>query len=156
IFQEIGKSADFLETEQHNVPSRQRSIRSVFDYSWNLLSDDERTLFACLSVFRGGFTREAAEQVAGASLRTLAGLVNKSMLRRDPNGRYEIHDLLRQYANSHLVQVTTDYHIVESRYVTYYLDLVHRQDSLLKGNGQKEALDVIETEIDNVRMAWRY
>src|SRR5262249_23565388 len=80
ISQEIGKSADFLETEQHNVPTRQRSIRSVFDYSWNLLSDDERILFARLSVFRGGFKREAAADIASASLRSLAGLVNKSIL----------------------------------------------------------------------------
>ncbi|MFN8374900.1 MAG: hypothetical protein U0694_18745 [Anaerolineae bacterium] len=53
-----------------------------------------------LSVFRGGFTREAAQAVSGAVLRTLMNLLNKSVLRRDPDsGRYMVHELLRQYAS---------------------------------------------------------
>jgi class 3 adenylate cyclase len=77
IADEIGKSLDFLETENADVPDRHRSVRAVFDHSWRLLSEDERKIFTALSVFRGGFTREAAQEVAGASLRNLANLANK-------------------------------------------------------------------------------
>ncbi|MCH7844791.1 MAG: adenylate/guanylate cyclase domain-containing protein, partial [Acidobacteria bacterium] len=88
---EIGKSADFLETEMGDIPDRQRSIRAVFDYSWALLSPEERATFMALSVFRGGFSREAAESAAGASLRSLASLVSKSLLTANPDtGRYEV------------------------------------------------------------------
>ena len=87
IAEEIERSLDILATEQRGVPDRQRSIRAVFDTSWALLSDRERAILPMLSVFRGGFAREAAEFVAAATLRDLLGLVNKSWLQ--PN---EIRD----------------------------------------------------------------
>lgn len=103
IAAEIENSLDFLETELHDIPARQHSIRAVFEGSWAKLDPAERELFQWLSVFRGGFTREAAEKVAGASLRSLARLVNKSFLTHDPaTGRYEVHELLRQYAAERL------------------------------------------------------
>ena len=87
-----------------DVPPRQRSIRAVFDRSWNLLSEREREVFSALSVFRDGFTWWAAQQVSGASLRELMALMDKSLLQRTPAGRYEIHELLRRYAAEKLEQ----------------------------------------------------
>src|SRR5690606_8111449 len=69
IAAEIQRSLDFLETGLRDVPERQRSIRAVFDHSWRLLDEREREVFAALSVFRRGFTREAAWEVCGAELR---------------------------------------------------------------------------------------
>ena len=66
------------------------------------MSEGERDVFQKLSVFRGGFTREAAEAVAGASLHTLAGLIDKSLLRLKVAGRYDMHELLRQYGAEQL------------------------------------------------------
>ena len=80
IAAELVHSLDFLETELRDLPERQRSMRAVFDYSWRLLSGQEQTVFQQLTVFRGGFTRKAAETVAGASLRMLMGLINKRFL----------------------------------------------------------------------------
>jgi predicted ATPase/class 3 adenylate cyclase/tetratricopeptide (TPR) repeat protein len=80
IAEEIEHNLDILATEQRGVPDRQRSIRAVFDTSWALLTDRERAILPMLSVFRGGFAREAAEFVAAATLRDLLGLVNKSWL----------------------------------------------------------------------------
>src|SRR5262249_22669219 len=98
IAQEIESSYAFLETGQRDIAERHRSLRAVFDYSWNILAQDEREVFQRLSVFRSSFQREAAQQIAGASLKSLITLVNKSLLRRDPaTGRYEIHELLRRY-----------------------------------------------------------
>jgi predicted ATPase len=99
-----GDSLDFLAADWPDAPPRQRSIRAVFDRSWNLLSDREREVFSALSVFRGGFTRRAAQQVSGASLRELMALVDKSLLQWTPKGGYEIHELLRRYAAEKLEQ----------------------------------------------------
>ncbi len=97
IATEIEKSSALLETELHDVPERQRSIRSVVESTWRRLSPTEQDLFARLSVFRGSFSREAAHCVAAASLRSLATLISKSLLTRDAeSGRYHIHELLRQ------------------------------------------------------------
>src|SRR5262249_56610944 len=78
----IGANLDLLATSLRDVPTRHRSMRAVFDHSWNLLSEAERTLFSHLAVFRGGWTLSAAEQVAGATLAALMALVDKSLLRR--------------------------------------------------------------------------
>lgn len=156
IATEIERSLDFLVTDTRNLPERQRSVRAVFDYSWNLLNDDERAIFRRLSIFRGGFTREAAQQVTDASLRALMTLVNKSLLRRDQSGRYEIHELLRQYAERRLAENTAETQAVQDRHSDYYMALLTRQEPALKGAGQRDALDTIETEIDNIRAAWNW
>jgi len=78
-------------------------MRAVLEHSWVLLSDVQREAFKKLSVFRGGFTREAALEAADASLRTLSALVDKSWLRWDAvYKRYDFHELLRQYGQEHL------------------------------------------------------
>jgi predicted ATPase/class 3 adenylate cyclase len=86
IASEIAKNLDFLETDVRDVPDRHRSLRAAFDYSWALLSPEERKTFLALSVFRGGFSREAAQAVTGGSLRGLSILVDKSLVSesRDP------------------------------------------------------------------------
>jgi predicted ATPase len=98
IAQEIERNLDFLTTSARDVAERHRSLRAAFDHSWNLLSAEEQEVMRQLSVFRGGFQREAAEQVAGAPLPLLSALVDKSLLRRDPAGGYTQHELIRQFA----------------------------------------------------------
>ena len=71
---------------------------AAFEHSWRLLPADERTILQALSVFSGGFTRKAAEAVAGASLLSLAALMAKSLAVRTDNGRYDLHEMVRQYA----------------------------------------------------------
>src|SRR5713101_9205896 len=92
IAREIEKSLAFLATTSHSILPRHRSIVSVFEPSWSLLSSDERRVFQQLSIFRGGFRREAAERVVGATLTHLAALVDKSLLRYDGAGRYDMHE----------------------------------------------------------------
>ncbi|HEX2619781.1 MAG TPA: AAA family ATPase, partial [Phototrophicaceae bacterium] len=102
IAEEIERSLDILETFTHNIDPRHRNIRAVFEPSWTRLPDEARMVFTELSVFRGGFTLEAAEYVARVSRQILALLVDKSLLRLDVNGRYYLHELLRQYGEEHL------------------------------------------------------
>lgn len=102
VAREIQQNFDFLATNQRDVEERHRSIRAVFDYSWNLLTPEEQRVFLRLSVFSGRFGFSAAEQVAGASIHVLSELVGKSLLQQHANGQYQIHTLLYEYAGRKL------------------------------------------------------
>ncbi len=104
IAEEIEKSLDFLSTPLRDVPERHRSVRAAFDHSWRMLTETERQIFMGLSVFRGGFLKDAAEQITSAPMHVLLTLMSKSFLTRNPQGRFEIHELLRQYAEDKLRQ----------------------------------------------------
>jgi hypothetical protein len=97
IVQEIQRTVDFLATTLHDVDPRHRSLRAVFDASWQMLCAQERQVLQRLSVFRGGFGMAAAEQVADATPQLLAQLIDQSLLYHYDAGQYEMHELLRQY-----------------------------------------------------------
>lgn len=158
IADEITRSLDFLESELRDLPARHRSMRAVFDYSWNLLSETEREAFIKLSIFRGGFTREAAQAATGASLRNLTNLQNKSLLRRNPDtGRYEIHELVRQYAFEKLQADPTAYGQAKRAHAEYYTDFLVKRGDVYMSNGQElKILSEIESERDNIRATWTY
>ncbi len=155
IASEIERNLDFLSTTMRDVPQRHRSLRAVFDHSWNLLLPEERRAFARLSVFRGGFQREAAEAVTGASLPTLSALMDKSLLRRNSAGRYEIHELLRQYARDKLTESREESDI-RNHHLAYFLKLADEADPLLRRAEQLEWLARLETEHDNLRLALKW
>jgi predicted ATPase/class 3 adenylate cyclase len=156
ILEEISKSFDFLETELGDVPDRHRSVRAVFDTSWGMLGDDDRSTFARLSVFRGGFTRDAAAGVAGASIRGLAGLVAKSLVVADvESGRYTIHEMLRQFAEAELRSDPSEYEQVRNRHADFYSAAVDDVADLLASADQVRLAAAIEADLDNIRSAWR-
>ena len=145
-----------MESDLRDVPLRQRSIRAAFDHSWRLLEEREREVFQGLSVFSGGFTREAALEVAGASLRELMSLSNKSLLRPSAPGRYELHELLQQYGAERLDLVTEHGEAVRDRHCAYYSSALERWARELKGARQREALEEMDLEIENGRAAWTW
>jgi len=156
ISEEITRNLDFLESESHDAPGRHRSIRAVFDYSWNLLSEEERATFTRIAVFRGHFSRAAGQFVTGAGLRQLMALVNKSLLRRTPDeGMYEIHELSRQYAEEKL-ENATDLETIRDSHSTYYLNTLAERSSEIFGRNSQELLERIEKDIENVRAAWKW
>jgi tetratricopeptide (TPR) repeat protein len=104
---QIEQGLDVLEADWRDVPARQRSMRTVFGHSWQLLSGREREVMEAVSVFRGRFTWEAARQVAAASLRDLMALIHRSLLHHTADGRYELHELLRQFAAEKLCLSST-------------------------------------------------
>jgi DNA-binding SARP family transcriptional activator/predicted ATPase len=156
IASEIGQSLEFLVAELRDLPERQRSMRAAFDRSWSLLSERERKVFQRLSVFRGGFTRQAARQVAAASLRELRALVEKSLLQRDPQGRYSVHELLRQYAADRLAEVPAEWEAAKDRHSAYFAAFLQHREVSLRGRDQRRALAEIEAETDNVRVGWHW
>ncbi len=153
IAEEIEKSLEILATTQRDLSPRHRSMQAVFDHSWRLLSAEEQSVFAACSVFRGGFTREAAVEVAGASLPVLAALVDKSLLRRTQQERYEIHELARQFAADRLAEAQQ---VTQTRqhHLRFFMHFAEEAEPRLR-NGQHvtEWLDRIECEHDNLRAA---
>ena len=155
IAREIERNLGFLTTTLRDVPERHRSLAAVFEYAWNRLSADERRVFRRLSVFWGGFQREAAEQVAEASLAGLSALVDKSLLRRMATGRYDMHGLLRKYGQFKLREAG-EYEAVRGRHQVYCLGLAEEADPGLRTAEQVHWLARLETEHDNLRAALKW
>jgi predicted ATPase/DNA-binding SARP family transcriptional activator len=154
IVQEIERSLDFLTVSLRDLPARHRSLRAVFESSWERLTPAEQRILGRLSMFRAAFRREAAEAVAGASLQELLALTNKSLLHRSAANRYSLHELLRQFAEEKLNADPEERDRTRDLYVTYYADFLRSREAGLKGERQIETLDDIEAEIDNIRAAW--
>jgi predicted ATPase/class 3 adenylate cyclase len=153
---EISQSVDFLESELRDLPERHRSMRAAFEYSWNLLSEEEQTAFARMAVFRGGFESQAARTITAASIRTLTKLIHKSLLQRDSRtGRFSLHEILRQLAAEHLV-AAGDEDTIREAHSSYYLSTLAQLEPDLKGKRQLEALDQIEADFENIRTAWSW
>ncbi len=150
---EIESSLDFLSTTVRDLPERHRSMRVVFDRSWQMLSPQEQQVLRNLSVFRGGFQRQAAEQVAGATLSILSTLVNRTLLRRAAAGRYDLHELVRQYSAAQLASDPQAKKAAHERHYAFYLGLAEASDQELKGRNQLEWMGRLEQEHDNLRAA---
>lgn len=156
IAAEISQSLDFLASDMRDLPPRQRSIRAVFDHSWELLTAREKEILAELSIFRGHFSRQAAQAVSAASLPELIGLVNKSLLRHSATGRYVTHEMLRQFALEKLNQSPDQGWAARSRHSAHYTAALEQLEVDLKGPAQQSALTQIEADVENIKLAWRW
>lgn len=157
IGDEIAQSIDLLETEKRDVPDRQRSVRAVIESSWNQIDATAQKQMKQLSVFRGGFTRAAAQETVGATLRSLSQLVDKALLRRDPeSGRYSMHELLRQYTQEQLDRSAEEEHAAHETHAQYFADFMQARWTDLRGERQIASLLEIDADLDNIRIAWNY
>lgn len=152
IAEEIDKGFGFLATRLQDVPERHRSMRAVFEQSWLFLSEEERRVLEKLSVFRGGFEREAGEQVAGATLPLLAALVDKSLVRVGKGERYLSHELVRQFAEGKLTD-SGKLEETRDRHLAYFLEVAEKAEPYLQGHEPQAWLDRLEAESGNLRAA---
>ncbi|MEE8584401.1 MAG: tetratricopeptide repeat protein, partial [Acidobacteriota bacterium] len=139
-----------------NLPERHRSLRAVFSSSAQLLGDQGREAFQRLSVFRGGFDRQAAERVASASLPLLLDLVNKSLIAKAASSRFVMHEMLRQFASELLAENDPKNSAIRNRHSRYYLEFVAQRGEDLRGDRQQQALEAIHPEMGNIRSAWNW
>jgi predicted ATPase/class 3 adenylate cyclase len=153
IADEIEGNIDFLTTSMRDVPERHRSLRAVIDQSWNLLTAEQRSAFSRLSVFRGSFDRSAAVAVTGGDLRLLFELVSKSLLRRPDFGRFELHELLRQYASGQLRLSPAEEADARERHARHYAAMLLERQPALLGSDLPLATDELRGELDNLRAA---
>ncbi len=152
IADEIEKGLDFLTTTARDMPQRHRSMRAVFDQSWSLLSEEGRQVMKRLSVFRGGFTREAAENVTGATISVLYSLVDKSMIRYTEARRYDMHELMRQYSHEELT-ISGQLDEACNRHLEFFLSAAEESKSKLRGPEQLVWLQALGQDYDNLRAA---
>ncbi|KAA3657220.1 MAG: hypothetical protein DWQ04_28720, partial [Chloroflexi bacterium] len=123
IIEGIGQSLDFLSSRLRDVDPRHRSVRAVFETSWQLLTAEEVSVLAALSVFPTTFTAVSAAQVAGATLFDLDLLCEKSLLQQQHElERYEMHSLLRQFAADKLAIRTLE---VDRAFVHHFYQFAH-------------------------------
>jgi predicted ATPase/DNA-binding SARP family transcriptional activator len=148
IAERLAGGLDLLETTAADVERRHRSLRSVIDWSWQLLTDDERRMLACLSVLRGGFDLRAATAVAGAGLPLLAGLVDQSLVAVGEDGRYEMHELLRQYAAERLAADPAEEADARRRHAEHYAALLPTPAETPAAEGPD-----LDAEVENLRAA---
>ncbi|HEX7320154.1 MAG TPA: tetratricopeptide repeat protein [bacterium] len=153
IAQEIEKNIDFLTTSMRDVPERHRSVRAIFDYSWNLIGPEEKKTLARLSVFRSSFAREAAQEIGQISLPALVALVDKSLLRKNASGRYEWIDILRQYAFRKLAMDGAEHDSTMQRFARYYAQYLATRQQEIDKKSQLEIMADLDLEIENIRAA---
>ncbi|MEZ4731570.1 MAG: BTAD domain-containing putative transcriptional regulator [Caldilineaceae bacterium] len=155
IAHQIASSLDFLASGLRNTPERHRSLRALFDHSWRLLSSAEQQVLQRVSLFRGGWLLDEAVAIAEATLPLLAALVDKSLVRADAQGRFEMHELLRQYAVERLDDSGEGERIRRRHFVTY-LQLARTADAQLRGAAAATWYRRLDAELDNLRAAWEW
>jgi predicted ATPase len=154
ILTDIERGIDILRTEMVGIESRHQSMRVVIDSSWGRLAAAERDALMCLSVFHGGFHREAAADVAHASLDILSSLVAKSFITHPGAQRYDLHEIHRQYAFEQL-SASGRLMTVRERHAQHFADITHRlaPQRWHMGGSQIEAMDRLESDYANLRAA---
>jgi predicted ATPase len=151
---ELESSLDLLSQNTRDAPERHQSLRAIFEHSWTLLSAKEQELYRKLAVFRGGFSKDAAAEVAGVPVTGLATFVDKSLLRFV--GRYERHPLLYQYALEKLAEYPEEETHTKARHGRYYLDFLNSRSEEMRGSQQTEACEAVEADLENIRLAWHW
>ncbi len=149
---EIESGLRALASEWRDAPERHQSVWAAFEHSWRLLSAEEQRVFRQSSVFRGGFREEAAVQVSDASSHLLSALVDKSLLRLDAAGRYDMHELARQYAHEKLCEAG-EIEDAQWRHALFFAEMAKSERPRLQGPEQIAWSRRFELEHDNLRSA---
>ncbi len=150
IIERLSQRLDLLKGGR-DADLRQQTLRATIEWSYELLTPEERQLFARLSVFLGGCTLEAAEDVCDADLDTLQSLVDKSLV-RFTNGRYWMLETIREFAADALA-ASSDAEKLGRRHAEHYLRLALEAEPELSGAAQALWLDRLSEEHDNLRAA---
>jgi len=156
IAKEIERNLDFLTVSMRDLPERHRSMRATLDHSWKLLNDEEKLILSRLSVFQGPFRREAAEEICGANFSVLSSLRNKTLLYRTDQDCFNLHELVRQYAERKLAEDPGEQERVKDRHATYYVHCLSEWENALKSPQQLETLYEMAQMINNLRQGWRW
>jgi predicted ATPase/DNA-binding SARP family transcriptional activator/Tfp pilus assembly protein PilF len=157
IAEAIEQDLALLTTSARDVPDRHRSMEAVLAGSWRLLSQREQAMLAQLSVLRGSFDLAAAAAVAGVTLLDLASLVDRCLVARVGDGQYQLHELLRQFADRMQGSLPdADPDGVWERYSRHYLGLVSAHTSALYGGEPRRVVGALARQIPNVRRAWEW
>ena len=156
IADRVSDNLDFLVHMQEGIAPRHRTFAAVFEQTWGLLPEEAQSALQKLSVFRNGFTIGAAEYVAESFPSNLALLVNRCLIVRIEPERYEVHELLRQFASGKLGSAGSEIERVRARHAEYYLTSVVKWFRKLTGPEQYQTLELMGQEMGNVRSAFQH
>jgi predicted ATPase len=150
----LEKRLPLLTSGPRDAPERQRTLRATIDWSYDLLGETEKTLFARVGVFAGGCTLETAERVSDADLQTLHSLVSKSLLSQS-DGRYAMLETIREYALERLDKSGEGF-LSRMRHAEYFLEVALAEKQRFVEGNQVESLEVLDAELADVRaaLAW--
>lgn len=141
-----------LKSSLRDVPARHQNLRVVFEMSWQTLTPDLQLCLSRLAVFRGGFTEDAARQIADAETRHFIALREKSLLAYDiETDRYALHPVVRSYAAKKRSADDPTRH----NHAVYYLTLLAQHTDPLQKQTPNHSVDALKPDIDNIRLAWR-
>jgi predicted ATPase/DNA-binding SARP family transcriptional activator len=154
----LDEHASQLRSRHVNRAQRHHSLGAVISYSWERLPAEQRDALSALSVLRGTFSREAAEQVAHANVRTLSALADKALLQRASEGRWHLHEVVRQYAwdepGATSKAKAAKHAAIGKLRDAHYMGFLERLVVQLEGPEEAHAYDAIEQEVANIRAAW--
>ena len=149
ILERLSTRLDLLKGGRDADP-RQQTLRATIEWSHELLSRQEKGVFARLSVFAGGFTLEFAEDVGQSDLDTLQSLVDKSLLRRTGE-RFAMLETIREYSAERL-EASGKADDLHRRHAEYFLAFAEEAEPHLRRDSAEWA-DRLEREHDNLRAA---
>ena len=151
ILNELRQDIDILSTSMRDIPEQHRSIRAVFDRSWQQLTTAEQQTLMQLSLFHGSFSWDAARSIAQISLNMLSALIDKSLLYHNQHGRYTFHELFRQYVHNHLIADAETFNRADTAFTDYYRQFLAQRFDDVWGPRQREAIREVTDELHNVR-----
>jgi predicted ATPase len=158
----LQQSLSILSSSAQDLPERQRTLLGAIEWSHGLLSEPERRLFARLSVFRGGFTLEAADIVCGgdelgvAALVGVGTLLDMSLLRSEEHAAetwFRMLETMRAYASDRLAE-SGELGTIVVRHARHFFGLAALAEGHLNGPDQLKWLERLGREQDNLRAAW--
>jgi len=142
-----------------DAPVRQRTLHATVEWSYGLLDVDQQAAFIRFAVFAGGASLHSAQAITGATFTTLHSLVAKSLLYRRQNSdgvvRLAMLETIRQFALGRLLS-DSERDGTHRRHCDYYLHLVEQTVPQLSSHGEREALAVLDAELDNLRAALQW
>lgn len=135
------------------------AVETAFQGCWDLLPPAERSALAQLTVFRGDFSEQAAEAIAGASAETLASLAERLLLQTPAPGRYAIHRLIHRFTAARLTAPASAggrSPLIQDRHSAYYLNWLAQREGSLQKRRLTQTLAEIQTEWRHIQQAWEW
>ncbi|OQY99153.1 MAG: hypothetical protein B6D41_01775, partial [Chloroflexi bacterium UTCFX4] len=160
IAAQLERDLTALDSDLRDVSERHRSVRAVFEQSWDALNERERAALQKLSVFRGGLDEIAAREIADADAAMLGGLSDKALLYRAGEARFDLHALVREFAREKLVLSASEgsnaMQETRARHAQFFNEFVAARAARIIGGTQLETIQELRVELENARLAWQW
>jgi predicted ATPase/DNA-binding SARP family transcriptional activator/Tfp pilus assembly protein PilF len=150
VLEDIRQTFGTLQTTHHDVHERHRSLQAAFEYSWKNLPSQLKSVVSNLSVFRGGFTALAAKEIFHVGTVDLQALASHSLLQQTSQGRFAMHDVIRQFSEEKLISEPAALELVYVNYASWYTRLMENAAPKLLSMLEKETIEDLKRELPNL------